>query len=234
MRSFGRLEVTDHRDLNYGISRYLMGTPHITEKFWWDNGWWGNQGTSPFCVAYSWSHWIEDGPVIQDTIPGRHKPLFDLESFYKTCQKVDGWPGSEYSGTSVRAGARVLKDTGVITEYRWAFDINEIIMTLLTLGPMVVGTKWYDKMQFPNNNGLIRPKGRPLGGHAYVINGVDTNREYFRIKNSWGIDWGDNGHAYITFKDFEKIFKDGGEACIASEVKINRIPSLDWVKPLTL
>jgi hypothetical protein len=232
MRSFGRLEVQDHRDLNYGISSFLMSAPRITEKFWWANGWWGDQGTTSHCVAYSWSHWIEDGPVIQDSIPDRKRPLFDPREFYKTCQLVDQWPGENYSGTSVRAGARVLKDTGVITEYRWAFNIDEIIMTLLTIGPMVVGTKWYDKMQEPNNKGLIRPKGRRMGGHAYILNGVDVNREYFRIKNSWGLNWGDRGHAYIKFRDFEKLFNDGGEACIAAEVKINQVPLLEWVKPL--
>ena len=32
--------------------------------------------------------------------------------------------------------------------------------------------------------------------------------------------------------NIEKVFKNGGEACIASEIKINEIPSLDWVKPI--
>lgn len=232
MYSFGRLEVSDSRDLNYGISPMLMSAPQISEKFWWDGGWWGNQGETTRCVVYSWAHWLEDGPIIQDAIPGRPKPLFDLTNFYNACKKVDQWPGEDYSGTSVRAGATVLKDVGVITEYRWAFNVDEIILTLLTLGPMVIGTRWYQKMQFPDEHGLIRPKGRVMGGHAYLVNGVDVNREYFRIKNSWGTRWGDNGHAYISFSDFEKIFKHGGEACIASEVKINEIPSLDWIKPI--
>lgn len=232
MYNFGRLEVNDHRDLNYGISPMLMSAPNLTQKFWWDEGWWGNQGQSTQCVAYSWSHWLEDGPVIQDGVMGRAKPLFNTTSLYEACQKVDQWPGTDYSGTSVRAGAKILKDVGLITEYRWAFTVDEIILTLLTLGPMVIGTKWFHKMQFPNEHGLIRPKGRALGGHAYLLNGVDVDREYFRIKNSWGRSWGDNGHGYISFKDFEKIYKKGGEACIASEIKINEVPSLDWIQPI--
>jgi hypothetical protein len=232
MYNFGRLEVTDHRDLNYGISPMLMSAPRIAQKFWWDEGWWGNQGQTNECVAYSWSHWMEDGPVIQDSIMGRAKPVFEPNTLYNACQKVDQWPGTDYSGTSVRAGAKVLKDVGLITEYRWAFTVDEIILTLLTLGPMVVGTKWFHKMQFPDSNGLIRAKGRSLGGHAYILNGVDVDREYFRIKNSWGREWGNDGHGYISFKDFEKVFKKGGEACIASEIKINEVPSLDWIKPI--
>lgn len=232
MYNFGRLEIPDSRDFQYSIAPMLNPIPPITEKFWWDDGWWGNQGSSSCCVAYSWSHWMEDGPVIQDNITGRKKPLFDPYEFYKACQKVDQWPGDDYAGTSVRAGASILKTVGIITEYRWAFTVEEVILTLLTLGPMVVGTKWYNKMQFPNNAGLIKLDGSSMGGHAYLLNGVDTKREYFRIKNSWGRDWGDNGHAYIPFSDFEKLFSDGGEACIAAELKINEVPSLDWVKPI--
>jgi hypothetical protein len=230
MYSFGRIESHDVRDTQYSIAPLLFYAPNITEKFWWDDGWWGDQGDDPFCVAFSWMHWLEDGPVIQDSILGRQKPLFDVYTFYKTCQKIDGFDGDNYAGTTVRAGAKILKKLGLITEYRWGFSIDEIIISLLTLGPMVIGTKWTDRMNIPNNKGLIKSKGRIIGGHAYIINGIDVNREYFRIKNSWGYDWGDKGHAYISFSDFEKLFNDEGEACIASEIKIREIPSLGWIK----
>lgn len=38
-----------------------------------------------------------------------------------------------------------------------------------------------------------------LGGHAMLIVGVDINKEVFIVRNSWGVGWGDNGHAYIPF-----------------------------------
>lgn len=232
MYSFGRLEVPDARDMQFGIAPLLLSMPQITEKFWWDGGWWGNQGSTSQCVAYSWMHWLEDGPVIQDSIFGREKPLFQPIEFYHTCQLVDQWPGENYNGTSVRAGAKVLCDLGVINEYRWAFNIDEIINTLLTFGPMVVGTKWYKDMQFPDKTGKVSVKGRSVGGHAYLLNGVDVNKGYIRIKNSWGNQWGDNGYGYITIDDFEKVFEDGGEACIATEIKINEVPSLAGIKPI--
>lgn len=231
MYNFGRIPVRDDRDMLYSVAPMLMQVPRIREKWWWDNGWWGNQRTTPHCVAYSWSHWMEDGPVIQDGIMGRRKPVFDTEKFYHVCQKLDDWPGENYAGTSVRAGAKVLQKVGIISEYRWAFNIDEIINTLLTIGPMVVGTQWTEKMQFPNRNGLIKYKGRKMGGHAYVLNGVNLDEEYFRIKNSWGKSWGDRGHGYIRFSDFEKLYNDDGEACVAGEVKITNVPSLATVIP---
>ena len=85
------------------------------------------------------------------------------------------------------------------------------------MGPVVVGTYWYRGMFKPDRNGIIRPTGGIVGGHAYVINGVDKSKKLFRIKNSWGKNWGINGHAYISFADMEKLMKQNGEICIAIE-----------------
>lgn len=140
------------------------------------------------CVAYSWSHWIEDGPVVQDGLsPSRIKPLFNPAKLYVACQERDEWPGvGNYNGTSVRAAAKILKELGVIKEYRWANNVTEVANTLLNLGPMVVGTKWYEGMNKPNADGYILATGANQGGHAYVLNGVNTVKKVFRIKNSWG------------------------------------------------
>jgi C1A family cysteine protease len=56
-----------------------------------------------------------------------------------------------------------------------------------------------------------------LGGHAYVINGIDIDKKLFRIKNSWGQRWGKNGFAFISFTDMEKLIRENGEICIAAE-----------------
>ena len=72
-------------------------------------------------------------------------------------------------------------------------------------------------MFYPDRNGLIKISGRLAGGHAYVINGVDTKKQQFRIKNSWGKSWGQQGHAYISFTDMKRLIKENGEICLAVE-----------------
>jgi aminopeptidase C len=72
-------------------------------------------------------------------------------------------------------------------------------------------------MFFPNKNGLIRLSGHIAGGHAYVINGVNTITKQFRIKNSWGKAWGVSGHAYISFSDMKRLIIERGEICLAIE-----------------
>jgi hypothetical protein len=226
--SFGRLENPDERDALFPVSAVLPDpNPFITEKYWWDGGWWGNQGSLTECVAFSWMHWLEDGPVVQDGIQGRtSKPLFKTTDFYRACQDRDPWPGHNYPGTSVRTGAQVLQELGIVKEYRWANNSEEIAQTLLNLGPVVVGTGWTRDMATPDHNGLIRSTGTSMGGHAYLLNGVDYTKKLFRIKNSWGKEWGKDGHAFISFEDFDGLLVHGGDACVAFENKLTVLPDL--------
>lgn len=229
--SFGRLENPDERDALFPVSAVLPeADPFVTEKYWWDGGWWGNQGAASHCVAYSWMHFIADGPVVQEGMPA---PLFTPAQFYHECQLRDPWPGTNYPGTSVRTAAKVLQELGVIGEYRWAENSEEVAQTILNLGPMVAGTKWYADMAGPKPNGVVRPTGSSLGGHAYLLNGVDTKKKMFRIKNSWGRDWGKEGYAFITFRDFDSLLDNGGEICIAFEKKVDAVPSFATLSPPT-
>lgn len=49
----------------------------------------------------------------------------------------------------------------------------------------------------------------PAGGHAMVVVGYDDRREAFRLFNSWGKNWGDNGFIWIRYKDFGNFCKYG-------------------------
>ncbi len=84
---------------------------------------------------------------------------------------------------------------------------------------MVLGTNWYDSMFEPDDAGFIEPEGRLAGGHAWVIDGVNTRSRFFRMKNSWGRGWGNRGFALISFEAVARLLAEDGEACIAQEVK---------------
>jgi hypothetical protein len=192
----------------------ITPTKPLTSKYWGDNVWWGNQLNTPMCVGYAWSHWISDGPVVHSGI----QPVVPPDLIYREAQKVDEWPGENYDGTSVRGAAKYLKSVSKITSYYWAFDVNTLIITVLNIGPVVVGTNWYYNMFYPVN-GVISIGGYLAGGHAYVINGVDIVKQQFRIKNSWGKNWGVQGHAYISFNDMSRLIRENGEVCLATEVR---------------
>ena len=212
----GRHYAPDIRDRNYLIKDKVTAPPQkITSKYWANNEWWGDQGNTPQCVGYAWAHWIEDGPVTH----GGVAPIIHPTLIYKEAQKLDEWIGENYDGTSVRGAAKYLQKNKKIGNYYWAFDLNTLVNTVLNVGPVVVGTYWYLRMFYPDKTGLIKIGGPIMGGHAYVINGVDVNKKLFRIKNSWGKKWGVNGSAYISFNDMNLLIKMGGEICLATENK---------------
>jgi C1A family cysteine protease len=39
-----------------------------------------------------------------------------------------------------------------------------------------------------------------MGGHAVLIVGYDLKKRLFRIRNSWGPNWGDHGYFYLPFE----------------------------------
>lgn len=211
----GRVNSPDPRDKNFLIKDKFSFRviPQITSKYWDANGWWGDQLNTPHCVGYAWAHWIEDGPISPEGIA----PIISPSTIYENAQKLDEWPGENYTGTSVRGGVKYLKSIGRVISYYWAFDIDTISKYVLTTGPLVVGTDWYRNMITPNKSGWIYATGGRAGGHAYVINGVDTLARKFRIKNSWGKGWGIEGHAWIGFSDFTKLLRARAEACVAIE-----------------
>ncbi len=41
--------------------------------------------------------------------------------------------------------------------------------------------------------------GPKIGSHAMCIVGYDDSRDAFRVRNSWGGDWGDDGHLWMAY-----------------------------------
>lgn len=216
-KGLGRLISLDKRDKNYPLKALLPRKAfNLTKRFWRSSTYWGDQGETSQCVAYSWIHYIHHGPL---TMPGKY-PIVPPVEVYMQAQKIDEWPGENYDGTSVRAGAEVLKSLGYIAEYRWGYTLEELIQAVLHIGPVVVGTDWLTGMFEPDANGFIRANGWPAGGHAYLIDGADTKNKYFRIKNSWGRNWAAKGNAFITFADMEYLInKPFAEICLAIETR---------------
>ena len=226
VQNSGFIFSDDPRDNDFAFAEKIKGgsRPPINQKEWWSDGWWGSQGATPHCCAYSWVHILEDGPVVQDGLVGRPAPMFPPAKFFEQCKLIDGLPENA-QGTTIRAGANVAKRLGLISEYRWAKTVDEIVDALIIFGPVIAGTVWRSDMN-AGPDGIMRNSGKSYGGHAYVINGVDIDKQTFRIKNSYGKKWGKNGYGFLSFKDMEDLLKEGGTICVPFEKKLTNIPKL--------
>lgn len=211
----GRRFAPDDRDRAFLLREVLPEEPKRDWRYWWQRGAQLDQGNTGTCVGHAWAHFIEDGPI---THPGTIDPF----AIYDEATHVDEWQGNEGDrnfGTSVRAGAKALQARGLVPEYRWAFTLEDVVLALLDKGPVVVGTDWHRSMSRPGPDAFVYPDGNVEGGHAYLLNGVSVSARKLRFKNSWGPSWGQNGHAWICFEDFEELLTVEGEACLAVEAK---------------
>jgi hypothetical protein len=225
----GRRRKEDKRDYLVWKSPLRVAASDRSSRFWYMGGAWLDQNGFPHCVGYSWTHWIEDGPVEQPNIIGNDDYA---DKLYRQCQKIDEWPGEDYDGTSVRAGAKILRSRGVLSSYYFAHDIESVKLNVLERGPVVLGTTWYRSMFRPRKYDdrtyvcEVDESSGSGGGHAYLLNGINLDKEiggetgFFRLKNSWGRDWAFEGRCFISIADVEKLLEDGGEMCIATERRV--------------
>lgn len=77
-------------------------------------------------------------------------------------------------------------------------------------GPLVLGIWVFEGWLKPSamNTGMVPHPKRPerrLGGHAVCIVGYDDQEQRFCFKNSWGAEWGDKGHGYLSY-DYLRSF----------------------------
>lgn len=209
-----RLLQFDERSRNFGIAE--VAAEDIRTKTWrLDERL--DQGPDGACVGFGVTHRIAAAPL---EVGGQtYDTAFAL---YKAAQKIDPWPGENYEGTSVLAGVKTAKNLGYFSEYRWCFTVEEIMRAVSNEGPVIVGTWWKDTMFDPDGSNILDCTGRNVGGHCYLIRGLDLRRRggpYFRITNSWGRDWGKNGDALIRVEDYERYLMPQGEAVVPMEVR---------------
>jgi hypothetical protein len=74
-------------------------------------------------------------------------------------------------------------------------------------------TYWRFPYQFRTNKVFDHDSDHD-GGHAMVVVGYDDCRQAFRVRNSWGENWGDNGSIWVDYNYFIIDFCD--EAYVAT------------------
>ena len=208
-----RLVSFDKRSRNFGVASTIAASR--PRSYSWRLCDILNQGNEGSCVGHGISHELKARPSEVKGVDHR----FAVEKIYWPAQQIDDWPGGlypgarpRYEGTSVLAGLKVTQAMGYFDAYRWAFGIDDLIMGVGYNGPAVLGINGYEGMQNTDPDGFIHVTGRVVGGHCALCAKVDLRRQAFRIPNSWGRGWGQDGWAWISFSDMDKLLRNQGEA----------------------
>jgi hypothetical protein len=220
-RTFDWVSRHDPESKKYAIRSTLRGRDIVKKKTIWQPGVVLDQGSEGACVGFAWTADLLAKPVPPKEQPPEHVGNSFAIGVYKEAQKIDEWPGESYEGTSVLAGAKIIKGKGFIQEYRWCFGIDDVRDAVISEGPVVVGVPWYEGMYETLPGGLVRLSGKKVGGHAITIIGYDPamringrTYEVFKWRNSWGSSYGVSGSGYIRYNDLAKLLAQQGEACV--------------------
>ena len=104
------------------------------------------------------------------------------------------------SNTKMQAAKFVIDDWYRISTR----DIDDIKGTLAKGDPVIIGMKIPESFEDLAKNTIYDgPNGKEEEfGHAMVVVGYDDRSSTFRIFNSWGKDWADDGYARVSYKAF--------------------------------
>lgn len=226
-RTFDWVSQHDPNSRKYSIRSILDQRNVVKKAQMWQEGIVLDQGSEGACVGFAWT-----GELLAEPEAPRVQPSFDYAnslavSFYNEAKTIDEWPGENYEGTSVLAGAKVMRKAGFIGEYRWCFGVDDVRDAVISEGPVVIGIPWYNGMYDTLPNGLVKLSGKSTGGHAILITGYhpkmrfgNATEEVFRWRNSWGNDYGIGGSGWIKHKDLAKLLSENGEACVPMQREV--------------
>jgi hypothetical protein len=234
MPGFGRRFVQDDRDRNFLMRRMLPDARSLAlpaRKTWGINAKALDQGNTGTCVGHAWRNFLRCAPI---KVEKGGPSAFDV---YRSAVLKDSWAGNDNEaqlpdgdprlddGTSVRAGAEAVTGFGLLKSYVWSFSLQPAVEWVLTQGPVVLGTNWYSSLSQPDAEGIARitANASVVGGHAYLLRGVDTRRALARCSNSWGDDWGKSGEFFMPFRDLERLIHEDGEACSAVQQRLKAV-----------
>jgi len=106
-------------------------------------------------------------------------------------------------------------------------DVKKIKKYLSEGRPVVFGAKLGDNFMTwtsssPISSDTYTNPGMQHAYHAMILSGYDDSKSAFRVVNSWGTTWGDNGYIWVDYDFFANSF------CFAAYVAQNKKSDGDY------
>jgi C1A family cysteine protease len=124
------------------------------------------------------------------------------------------YPYTATNGVCASAETEWWRNTYKIVSWHYVGSPNKpnlvmIKKALVTYGPLVTTFRVYSDFLYYSSSVYQYTSGDLLGGHAVVIVGYDDAEQYFIVKNSWGIDWGESGYFRIGYSELSSVVEFG-------------------------
>jgi len=138
-----------------------------------------------------------------------YKVLTDTGICYESTYPYDNYKGNlQFSEIPQKAFEEANKYK--IKNYAQCISLEEIKSAVVNKGLVSAGILVYSNFLEPENGFVDYPEGFLCGGHAIIIVGYDNNKIYkykngvirkgfFKCKNSWSKNWGDDGFFYLPY-----------------------------------
>lgn len=135
-----------------------------------------------------------EGTTIRSALKVSNKFGICEEKFYPYDQHIKTVPINGYL-----KNASMYK---VSRYYNLMIDERHIISEIkkaLGKSPVIAGFYVSDKFSYVESHGFVFPQmlEKKDYGHAMTIVDYDNKLKRFKVRNSWGTGWGDNGYCYI-------------------------------------
>jgi hypothetical protein len=174
-----------------------------------------DQGQTGTCEGNAWTNCLIAGPVTHPTFPD-FSDSQAAEAFARKLYVDATGDATLQLGATTRSILRTLLGRGQIGAYHRCASVDEIVQTLLTVGPVCIGTPWFNSMDSPyvgedGHTYVYVDEGSGIRGyHETCLTAVDlapeTGQAFVRDENSWGHSFGDNGTFRILLDDLHVLY----------------------------
>lgn len=201
-----------------------------------------NQGDIGSCTGNAATHCIGSGAfwnseIVQNIFSNLDETQIEAfaVSVYAEATSLDSYDGfypPTDTGSDGLSVAKVLQNHGLISGYQHAISLDAVL-TALASQPLIVGTAWNHDMFTPDSDGRLRITGETAGGHEYMLDALDVENRLVWMCNSWGVNWGVNGRAYLTWDDLATLLNDNGDCTVFTPVdQLAPIPDVPSDDPI--
>lgn len=184
------------------------------------------------CEAWGMAHELAAGPI---QVPGMSNAW--AHAYYGRVQATDRALGNDFGGdgATTLANMKTAKAERLITGYRWAFGLDDVVDTLCSVGPVCLGVEWREGMYETGRGGEVRLDGDVVGGHFITALGYDVHPQWGPCVlwlNSWGAAYGvaerrlnvRAGVGWIRLDDLGALLSRDGEAVVPADFLAQAAP----------